>query len=218
MARTHPKKLLVEGKEEIRVISHFIDQFVVWGDKPSDWVIHVKDYEGVDDLLKASNIETEAQEPGLEVLGILIDADDEIEARWAAVRARCLKITTDFPSKLPSEGLIHQTTQGLRVGVWIMPDNSSRGMLETFLGALVTPTRTDLWGFARETCTQSRGHGAPYTDPHFDKACIYTLLAWLEPPGRSLNVSVQDRVFNARLPLADRFAKWFIDLYQLTPR
>jgi hypothetical protein len=61
-----------------------------------------------------------------------------------------------------------------------------------------------------------RGHD--YGAPHYDKACIYTFLAWLEPPGRSLSVSVQARAFATRLPRAERFAKWFIDLYQLVPR
>jgi hypothetical protein len=99
-----------------------------------------------------------------------------------------------------------------------MPDNRSGGMLETFLTGLIVPEYAALWAFARESCTTARDHGAPYTEPHRDKAEIHTYLAWLDPPGRSLHVSVLARALDGRLPLGERFAKWFIDLYQLTPR
>ena len=54
--------------------------------------------------------------------------------------------------------------------------------------------------------------------PHRDKAHVHTYLAWVEPPGLSLPYSILRRAFDARLPLAEDFARWFIDLYQLTPR
>jgi hypothetical protein len=218
MASAHSNMLLVEGIEERLVVPHFMDHYVVWGDTPDEWVVFVKTHEGVDDLLEPGNIEAESKKPGLRALGILLDADDQFTSRWSRLRERCLKIAADFPEELSPDGLIHQNEDGLRIGVWIMPDNQSRGMLETFLGSLVTATLDPLWIFARESCTKSRDHGAPYSDPHYDKACIYTFLAWLEPPGRSLSVSVQARAFDAHLPLAERFARWFIDLYQIAPR
>jgi hypothetical protein len=218
MHGANPNLLLVEGREEQRVIAHFMDQYVNWGDGPKDWVVRIKPYEGVDDLLQPPYIETELRAPGLQSLGIIIDANDQFPSRWSRVRERCRSFAQDFPAELPSHGLIYQHRNGLRIGVWIMPDNRSRGMLETFLGLVVTQTLSPLWDFAKESCRRSKEHGAPFTEPHFDKACIYTLLAWLEPPGRSLNVSVQDHVFAAGIPLATQFAAWFIDLYQLTPR
>jgi hypothetical protein len=213
-----PNSLLVEGDEERRVISHFMDQYVVWGNQPQEWVADVKSFNGVENLLKPGAIETASKVPGLKAIGIIVDADDQFDSRWSSVRDRCRKIAVNFPDELPPEGLIHQNEHGLRIGVWIMPDNQSRGMLETFLGSLVTPSLGPLWSFAQESCIRSRDHGSPYTDPHYDKACIYTFLAWLEPPGRSLNVSVQARAFDSRSPLCEQFVRWFIDLYQLTPR
>jgi len=219
MARiANPNQLLVEGDEELRVISHFMDQYVEWGDKPQEWVAEVKSFNGVENLLKPGVIEAESKTPGLKAIGIMVDADDLFGSRWSSIRERCRKIAVNFPEELPPEGLIHQNEHGLRIGVWIMPDNQSRGMLETFLGSLVTQRLEPLWSFAQESCTRSREHGSPYTDPHYDKACIYTFLAWLEPPGRSLNVSVQARAFDARSPLCEQFVRWFIDLYQLRAR
>lgn len=214
----NPNRLLVEGAEELRVFSHFMDQYVVWGNKPQEWVAQVESFNGVEELLKPGVIEAESKVPGLKAIEIIVDADDEFDSRWSRVRDRCRNIAVDFPEELPSKGLIHQNEHGLRIGVWIMPDNQSRGMLETFLGSLVTPRLRPMWNFAQESCTRSREHGSPYTDPHYDKACICTFLAWLEPPGRSLNVSVQARAFDSRSPLCEQFVQWFIDLYQLEPR
>jgi hypothetical protein len=218
MPRPNPNILLVEGDDEKRVIPYIMDEHVVWGDKPDDWAAEIRSQGGIDDLLDPSNIETEARVPGRKALGIVVDADDQFDSRWQSVRNCCLAIAADFPEELPPDGLVHQSAHGLRIGVWIMPDNQSRGMLETFLRHLVVPSHAALWAFAQESCTQSRDHGAPYTDPHRDKADIHTFLAWLDPPGRSLHVSVLARALDARLPLGERFARWFIDLYQLAPR
>jgi hypothetical protein len=195
-----------------------MDEYVVWGDKQAEWVAEVKSHGGIDDLLDPGNIEAEAQAPGRKALGIIVDADDQFDLRWQRVRKCCFGIAADFPEELPPEGLVHQSAHGLRIGVWIMPDNQSRGMLETFLRHLIVPSHAALWAFAQESCTRSRDHGAPYTDPHRDKANIHTYLAWHEPPGMSLHVSVLARALDARLPLGKQFARWFINLYQLTPR
>ena len=213
MASANPNMLLVEGKEERLIVPHFMDRYVVWGDKPEEWLVLIKAHEGVDDLLEPGNIEAESKSRGLKALGVLIDADDQFASRWSRLRDRCLRIAADFPVDLPLEGLIHQNDDGLRIGVWIMPDNQSRGMLETFLGSVVTATLEPLWIFSQESCRNSRDHGAPYSDPHYDKACIYTFLAWLEPPGRSLNVSVQARAFDAKIrgrKIGDIFRTFFL--------
>jgi hypothetical protein len=218
MPRANPNILLVEGDEEKRVIPYLMDEHVVWGDKEDEWVAEIRSYGGIEDLLDPGNIEPAVRVIGRKAVGIVVDADDQFDSRWQRVRNCCLGIAPDFPEDLPPEGLIHENDQGLRIGVWIMPDNQSRGMLETFLRHLIIPAYADLWAFAQESCTRSRDHGAPYTDPHRDKADIHTYLAWLDPPGRSLHVSVLARALDARLPLGEQFARWFIDLYQLTPR
>lgn len=218
MPRANPNILLVEGDDEKRVIPYLMDEYVVWGDRAEQWVAEVRSHGGIDDLLDPGNIEAEAQAPGRKALGIVVDADDQLDSRWQSMRSGCLRIAANFPEDLPREGLIHQNEYGLRIGVWIMPDNQSRGMLETFLSHLIIPSHSALWDFAQESRARSRDHGAPYTDPHVAKADIHTYLAWQEPPGMSLHLSVLARALDAHLPLGEEFARWFIDLYQLTPR
>jgi hypothetical protein len=218
MAKAIPNRLLVEGDEEKRVIPYFMDEHVVWGDRPDEWVVRIKEFGGVENLLKPGVIEAELESPGLKALGIITDANDEFLSRWSRVRKRCQKVAPDFPEELPRDGLIHVNERGLRIGVWIMPDNQARVMLETFLSYLIVPERSTLWTFAQEACARSRDHGAPYTDPHRDKADIHTYLAWLDPPGSSLHVAVLAKALDARLALGEQFAKWFIELFRLTPR
>jgi hypothetical protein len=176
MARTRPNPniLLVEGDDEKRVIPYLMDHHVVWGDKEIEWVVQIKSHEGIEDLLQPKNIEAEAMAQGRNAVGIVVDANDHFDSRWARVRHCCLGIAADFPESMPSRGLIHQNARGLRIGVWIMPDNQSRGMLETFLSHLIVPADAPLWAFAQESCARSRDHGASYTDSHRDKANIHT--------------------------------------------
>ena len=52
MGRINPNQLLVEGEDERRVISHFIDQYVVWGNSEHEFVVQIKTFNGIEDLLK----------------------------------------------------------------------------------------------------------------------------------------------------------------------
>jgi hypothetical protein len=218
MPSSNPKILLVEGDEDRRVIPFLMDEYVVWGNKKNEWVAEVESHDGIENLFKPGNIRAAAKTPagrpsGSSSMRMTNSIPDGHESGSAASGS----LTTSRRICL-WEGLIHQNSDGLRIGVWIMPDNRSRGMLETFLSHLIVPADATLWAFAQESCTRSRDHGASYTDPHRDKANIHTYLAWRNPPGMQLHVSVFTRALDARLPLADRFAKWFIHLFQLTPR
>jgi len=218
MTKFHPRRLLVEGDEDKRVIPEFVDKFVVWGEKKAEAAVLIKPFDGIDPLLKAGAIEVELNVADQEALGIIIDADDQRDSRWAAVRRECRKVIPGFPEVLPSEGLIHVAPTGLRVGVWIMPDNEAGGMLETFLGQLIPTGQDSLWAFAQQCRVEAKGHGAAYSDFHLDKADIHTYLAWLDPPGQQLHIAVLRKALDARTPLGLRFARWFVDLFQLTPR
>ena len=212
-----PNKLLVEGEDEKRVIPHFMDEHV-WRDEKGVLAVHIEPFGGVENLLKPGVIEAASKETGLQALGILVDADDHLEGRWGQIRRRCLRVAPDFPETLPPNGLIHAVPSGPRIGVWIMPDNGSRGMLETFLSLMLAPENIPLWTFASASCVRARGHGAPYVDAHLDKASIHTYLAWIDPPGLQVHQAVLRRALDPKLPAGQPFVRWFMDLFQLSPR
>lgn len=77
--------------------------------------------------------------------------------------------------------MIDQGYKDLRVGVWLMPDNQSRGMLEDFAGQLVPP-EDELWDKAKLNVDEIVNPRFP--EEHTAKAYIYTWLGWQKEPIR----------------------------------
>jgi hypothetical protein len=215
MADTHQKVLLVEGKQDVRVIPELIEaNGVNWGTRKKP-VVFIRDYDGYQKLVDPDVISTELQASGLSALGIMIDADDNPTGRWQSIRSASLKSIPDLPEALPEDGLIHTTPTGIQFGIWIMPHNKMRGMLETFLTYMIPTGSEILWQFAQTVTKDAKGKGAVFTDPHLDKANIYTWLAWQNPPGRQLHQAIMERILHPKHPNAQRFVTWFKTLYGL---
>jgi len=136
----HPKKgyppkekvLLVEGVVEKRLIPYLIEKNgVAW---PKDCTpVQIREKDGVENILKRSIIEAEVRESGRRITGILLDADNDVAAKWASIRSCC---DPYFPmlqeTEIGSNGIIVSNAKsGQKLGIWIMPDNQSSGMLET---------------------------------------------------------------------------------------
>ncbi len=160
--RPHPKKLLVEGDEDKRVVPELIEAHgIPWGENSDEWIVEISQCDGFENVVKPGAIETELKVSGREALGIIADANSDAERRWESVRNRCLRSFPDLPKDLPAGGLIHENAEGLKLGVWLMPDNQSRGMMETFLTYLVPDHGDVLLGHAESACDGARALGAP---------------------------------------------------------
>ena len=218
MPRPNPNILLVEGDDEKRVIPYLMDKHVVWGDKPEEWVAEVRSHGGIEDLLDPGNIEAEALAPGRQ-------SPRDRRQRRRPVRfalAKCEELLSRdrrrFPRRTapgwagsPERAWLTQSGSGSCRTI----DLAACWRHSSAISSCRYTPRSGLRARVLHAVARSR---SPYTDPHRDKADIHTFLAWLDPPGRSLHVSVLARALDARLPLGERFACWFMDLYQLTPR
>jgi hypothetical protein len=151
-------------------------------------------------------------------MGIVVDADDRFISRWNRLKELCRELTDSIPEELPSNGMIHVTPRGLRIGVWIMPDNSSRGMMETFLARLLSTECAAIWEFAKKFCEQVGNLQNSHHAAHREKAEIHTYLAWIEPPPQSLPEAIIRGAISPRHEMAQPFAAWVMKLFQLTPR
>lgn len=208
------KKLIVEGEQDKRVIPEFIEaKGIPWGERRDTAIVDIEVYGG-NQFIDSDFIGTELKASGLTNLGLIVDADDDSSARWASIRNACLKSIVDFPEKLPETGLI-QVTNGIKFGVWIMPDNQQQGMLETFLSYMVTEENESIWQYAQEVVKEAKNKGAAFKDSHIDKANIYTWLAWQDEPGRQLHQAIKERILNPNHPKAEIFFNWFKVLYDL---
>lgn len=216
MPRTPRRKLLVEGDEDMRVIPQLVEKNgIVWGEKKEDWIVTVEPSDGIHELLRPRYIETELKASGLDALGILVDADEDCAARWAQIKRHCDPTFPILPEIFPLEGLVLENENGLRLGVWIMPDNHSSGMLETFLNSLIPQDGQQLLDYARQSLVNSRQYDAPWKETHADKALVHTWLAWQDPPGCQLHTAIIANQLQPNTESAKAFMSWFRKLYGL---
>ena len=78
---------------------------------------------------------------GIDEFCLLADADVNIQSRWRQIRDVLVNsnLYADIPEECPSDGLILLpiNPDDIKVGVWIMPNNRSNGMLEDFATFLI---------------------------------------------------------------------------------
>jgi len=120
-----------------------------------------------------------------------------------------------MPAALPPGGLIVDNDDGKRLGVWIMPDNTSAGSLETFLRYLVPDPAEPLWKSAVDAVTKAKELGCPCRDTHLAKAHLYTWLAWQDPPNQNPGHALAQKVLDPHNEQANAFVEWFRQLYEL---
>ena len=215
MAEDYSKVLLVEGRQEVFSIPELMEaNGINWGTRKKP-TVYLRDCQGCGNI-DADTIIAELQASNLAHLGIVIDADDFPQQRWQSIRDVCLKIIPDLPLDLPETGLICHAHNGVKFGIWMMPDNRQCGMLETFLAYLLPDGNELLWEFSQEITKQAKkDKGAAFKDVHQHKADIHTWLAWQNPPGRQLHQAVMERILDPKHPKAQIFVNWFRDLYDL---
>lgn len=161
---------------------------------------------GIDNLLKA--ISSEIKAPGRQAVGIVADANEEIHARFQAIADRLNAAGVTPPNALDDEGTVIDSEP--RVGLWLMPDNSSPGELEDFIVKLL-PEHDPVWPRANEYID-----GIPLNEREFKehKATRAKLYAWLAtrkaPQQMGAAIGAGSLVAG---PPAERFANWLRKLF-----
>ena len=211
--RVHPKKLLVEGETDKKVIPYLMEaNGVPWPDPPSSPVF-IEACGSVDGILKPEVIAAELRATELEALGVVVDADGDAAARWDQLRTWCGGEFAELPDQIPADGLEIVHTGLPRFGIWIMPDNRFTGMLEDFLVQLIPDDSRVLYELAQSCAGESRRQGAPFRDVHERKAELLTWLAWQDPPGLRLHEAVKGPVLDPTRPESRPFVNWFRRLF-----
>jgi len=215
MPQPHPKHLVVEDNDQKgAVIGLMRHHGVEWPQDENGWPVYIHVGNSAEEVLKRSTLSTRFKESGLQTLGIILDADEEFDARWQRIRAFCDDNFTRVPPQFPRQGLILQGS-GTRFGAWVMPDNSSRGMIETFCMALVPSAAAQIWEAAVSSAAAARELGAPFRKVHTEKAQICTWLAWQDPPGERMGTAITRKILDPEAPSAAPFVAWFRELYEV---
>ncbi len=161
---------------------------------------------GVDELLKS--LPVRLKQSGLERLGVVVDADEDAQRRWQAIKSI---LTTAGCAGLPaapiSTGTLAQIPDGPKVGVWIMPDNSASGMLESFLKFLA-PQDDPLLHHVDTFINSIPGGAARCPAVRIPKARIHAWLAVQEEPGKPLGQAITAKYLDANVPEVGIFLNW----------
>lgn len=203
------KILLVEGPDDEHVLKHLC------GNRGLPKLDKVKSHGGVDQLLDSIPIHLKASEYG-DIIGVVIDADANIESRWQSLRDRLRNVGyQDMPDDPAPDGtILDPPANNLlpRVGIWIMPDNKTKGILEDFLRFLV-PEDTQLFRHVESSVAAIPDGERRFNLLAKPKAVIHTWLAWQEEPGKPLGTAITARFLDHNVPQVDVLISWLKRLF-----
>jgi hypothetical protein len=207
--------LLLEGDTDVHFIQHLCNRAGILRTAFS-YVDKGSDAELLDGL------KTELRSSAVERLGIVLDADDDLGARWQSVTARLAALGyDDIPERPAPDGTIlpgpldvTADAFGKSVGIWLMPNNQLPGMLEDFAADLIAPGDA-LWPVARRAVDQIPESLRRFRPSYLHKAEIHTWLAWQEEPGTPLGLAVTRSYFDSNARVALSFIGWLRRLFQL---
>ena len=203
------KILLVEGTDDKHVLKH------ICGNRDISHLDEVKSCGNDIKLIENLEVRLKVSEEG-DVIGVVIDADTDISARWQSIRDRI----TDFgyqnvPDQPDPGGTILDPPEGTllpRLGVWIMPNNQTSGILEDFLRFLV-PQPNLLFDHVRASVSTIPEGERRFKQLYEPKAIIHTWLAWQEEPGRPFGTAITARFLDPSVPEVDVLIAWLKRLF-----
>ncbi len=202
------KILLVEGSDDEHVLKHICSSH----DIPN--LDEVKPHGGSTELLDSIPVRLRASNEDGDVVGIIIDADTSLEARWQSIRARFIQAGYEnMPATPDSNGSIFESPDGSllpRAGIWIMPDNQTPGILEDFLRFLI-PQPNDLFDHVMDSVESIPNR--LFSDNDEPKAVIHTWLAWQEEPGKPYGTAITARFLDPNVPQVDILVSWLMRLF-----
>ncbi|MBF0262094.1 MAG: hypothetical protein HQL97_09710 [Magnetococcales bacterium] len=198
-------RLIFEGADDKHVVMNLLFNHKHEGN-PLDERFAAKVKDGVDNLIDTLNEELKATDLGR--LGVILDADTDLARQWA----RVTRVLDDHgcpyvPAAPSADGTIVETTDGKRIGVWVMPDNKSVGALEDFVGQLIADGDT-LWPKAEADVNAIPTENRRFKATYLSKAQIHTWLAWQEEPGTKMGETFKKQYLDPNRPQATAFVNW----------
>lgn len=201
-----PRVLLVEGPDDKHVVMHLC---VRGGLQPNFEIIETG---GKDPLL--DSIAAEALARGRTVLGILLDADDDMQARWQAVTDRLRRVENldlpDFPAQPGPNGTIIEGSP--RIGIWLMPDNRSLGELEEFVAQMI-PDGDSVWPLSEAYIESIPEVERKFAAGKIHRAKVHAWLATREDP-RPMGLAIRAGDLDTTAENSTAFVNWLRKLFR----
>ena len=201
------QKLLVEGNDDQHVLWALCEKFAI------NQNFDVINCDGIDNLF--AQIPARFKQSGVETIGIIVDADTDLAARWKTLTQIFHPLDIHLPDTIPSAGYIYSVDDMIRIGIWIMPNNTLDGMLEDFIAFLIPPSDTLMPIIAEHIGAIEHKHLHKYKSIHRSKALIHSWLSIQEVPGTPLGLSITKKYLTADDHTCATFINWVTRLFNL---
>ena len=192
--------LLVEGPDDQYVSGNLLAANDIRLDPPSG----IRSCGGIERLLR-DVLPATLRAATHRAIGVIVDADADITARWEALRYRLIEAGYTPPPVPDASGTIVRGERA--VGLWLMPDNKLPGTLEQFVSKLI-PDGDELFPVARAAVAAIPQHLRRFASTSAAKAELHTYLAWQEEPGTPRGAGIAKRYFATTNETAGHFVDW----------
>ncbi len=157
-------------------------------------------------------------------LGVIVDADHSTQELngfnnrrdqlTSILRGKGF-IITDTPNQ-KNNGEIFTHPSGAEIGIWIMPNHFSDGMIEDLFISATQPSQNGLLNHAK-TAIGNLGELKAFADHHDSKAHLSTWLAWQKEPGISPSYAYHQGLFEKDHPNFIALITWLKKVFNPTP-
>jgi len=137
--------------------------------------------------------------------------------RWNSIKSKISKSEKykDIPKELPPNGLVLEPKEKYspKIGVWIMPNNNTEGMLEDFVSQLADEEDVLMKEAEQVLNSLEKRNIQKYKNVHRAKAKIHSFLAWQDEPGKPMGQAITAKILDPNSAKANNFIKWLEELY-----
>lgn len=210
-------RLFVEGADDFHVLCALVRGAGVTWTSATPAIPYAPETNGDKKAIKEARVAFKSA--GHPRVGLVVDADADPQARWASLKGEFEEFAQapcglTLPPEYPEErGVIADSQDGRRLGIWIMPDGRQPGAVEGFLTSLVP--QTDLWAHAVAATRQASAQGAVFKENDRLKAQLRAWLAWQEKPGPPYGRAIELGYLGSSSPLAGTLIAWVRQLFDL---
>ena len=200
--------LVVEGKDDLHVISHLS------GRAAPSLTFGIRDYEGIDNVLGSINGHVDT--PGRPAVGFVMDSDRDPNQAWHRVQGEFAKAVraVALPDRPDPNGTIISENPGTgepRIGIWMMPDNTSPGELEDFVAEMI-PEDDRVWPLSRRYVNQIPLAERKFAENKTGRAQVHAWLAVQEDP-RPMGLAIRTQDLQIANLLSQTFLAWLNRLF-----
>ena len=145
-------------------------------------------------------------------IGVLLDADRDIHQCWDEVVKGFSRTSIQMPRAPGSSGTIIPEQVGQpRIGIWLMPDNTSSGEVEDFVLRMM-PVNDNVWPIADGYINSIPAPARQFEQLKTDKAKLYAWLATRREPSR-MGAAIGNLDLEINGPLCQDFLNWLTDVF-----